>query len=585
MMTSNTPAFFFSIILSCFLLAGCSDFADRQAMQIIPVSFDNITDESGIGNCIYWFDEQDVTATPDTRWETPEDTACWPAGMVIDLGQAYQISKIGLYDAVNKGSGSAGGYSQGIMQVFTGEPFRWDLECEYQAKQEGCWTYLKSGFTTRYIRLVKKCARDWVQEGQFSCDLSINEVVFFGVPVDKAFSPGITLVEQTNQKYSMDDMMLINTSLTARSECHNASDSLRTCEPMRMIIEQKSGTQRITEMALVDPQQAGSGMIRFMEVGNRDGLYPGVPSCQAKPFRAAALASVAYEGQRGQPGAFAGIKQADPSTMLVLTGIPALSVHYLKAIRLWSCAFRKDSFPADVIGLYRFCNTDNGKGGQSLHGISPEADNLKARLQELVRWRNRELPGKEIWLTEFGWDTRDDSPCSATGHTRYPEEAGILELQALWLVRAYLAGSAAGLERMFMPRLKDGTGSDPLSSSGMLDIHGNPKKSWYYVSALGNVLKGMYFSREIMSGDPDVWIYQYMNPDSSRSVLVMWCPTSDGTEVKNYKLSLEGSPDRVSMVELMDGFENGLVRDIQLTHGTLMVHVTEKPVFLVMDNE
>jgi hypothetical protein len=584
MMTSNTPALFFGNFLSCFLLAGCSDFPDRQSMQIIPVSFDNITDESGMGNCIYWFDEQDVTATPDTRWETPEDTACWPAGMVIDLGQSYQISKIGLYDAVNTGSGSAGGFSQGIMQVFTGEPFRWVLECEYQAKQEGCWTYIKSGFTTRYIRLVKKCARDRVQKDQFSCDLSINEVVFFGVPVDKAFSPGIIPVEQTNQKYSMDDMMGINTSGIARSEDHSMAGSLKTCVPMGRIIMHPPGAQILTEKSLADPQQTGSVMIRFMEVGNYEGLYPGVPSCHTKPYRAAAMASAAYDGHMGKLGASAGIKQADPSIRLVLTGIPLLSLHYLKAIRLWSCAFRKDSFPADAIGLCRFCSTGDGDGDQSHHGISPEADNLKARLQELVRWRNRELPGKEIWLTEFGWDTRDDSPCSATGHTQYPESAGTLELQALWLVRAYLAGSAAGIERMFMPRLRDGTGSDPLSSSGILDIHGNPKKSWYYVSSLGNVLKGMYFRREIMSGDPDVWIYQYMSPDSSRSVLVMWCPTSDGTEVKNYKLSLEGSPDRVSMVELMAGFENGLARDIQLTHGTLMVHVTEKPVFIVLDN-
>jgi hypothetical protein len=64
----------------------------------------------------------------------------------------------------------------------------------------------------------------------------------------------------------------------------------------------------------------------------------------------------------------------------------------------------------------------------------------------------------------------------------------------------------------------------------------------------------------------------------------MWCPTSDGTEVRNYKLSLEGSPERVSMVELIAGYENGLARDIHLTHGTLMVHVTEKPVFIVMEN-
>jgi hypothetical protein len=205
-------------------------------------------------------------------------------------------------------------------------------------------------------------------------------------------------------------------------------------------------------------------------------------------------------------------------------------------------------------------------------------------LQEIVLWRNQNLPGKEVWLTEFGWDTREGTPYSAIGHKLYPERIDAMELQALWLVRAYLAGAAAGIDRMFMFMLKDENGTGSFKSCGMIDLNDQPKTSWYYVATLSKALKGMYFKKEIPSGDPEVRIYQFSTRDNSRSTYVLWCPTSDGTLVNGYKFSIESSPMNAELVELAAGSTEGRMTLLTLTHGTAMIEVSESPVFILVSH-
>ncbi|MFX8887349.1 hypothetical protein ABTM83_20075, partial [Acinetobacter baumannii] len=84
-----------------------------------------------------------------------------------------------------------------------------------------------------------------------------------------------------------------------------------------------------------------------------------------------------------------------------LTG---LNLEYIRAIKLWSDAHRGGSFPFDAINVHLYNNNGTNQSDGSI-GVSPEQDLMKEQLEDIVEYRNTYLPGKEVWLTEFGYDT------------------------------------------------------------------------------------------------------------------------------------------------------------------------------------
>lgn len=92
-----------------------------------------------------------------------------------------------------------------------------------------------------------------------------------------------------------------------------------------------------------------------------------------------------------------GVKQADPDMKFVFGGLAGLSLSYIQAMKLWSDYYRNGSFPADVINVHHYCNTRGRQHPKEIaYGISPEEDGLKEKLEKLVKWRNANLPDKEI---------------------------------------------------------------------------------------------------------------------------------------------------------------------------------------------
>src|SRR6185312_15011770 len=110
-----------------------------------------------------------------------------------------------------------------------------------------------------------------------------------------------------------------------------------------------------------------------------------------------------------------GVKSADPGAKLVMGGLSGKYptpmwqksiTDYLDGMRTWATANRGGSFPADVINIHYY--SFNPTSGQP--PLSPEADGVKDKLAAIVAYRDQHLPGKEVWWTEFGYDTSSQSP-------------------------------------------------------------------------------------------------------------------------------------------------------------------------------
>jgi hypothetical protein len=73
------------------------------------------------------------------------------------------------------------------------------------------------------------------------------------------------------------------------------------------------------------------------------------------------------------------------------------------------------------------------------------------------------------------------------------------------------------------------------------------KDAYYYMYTLYKTLGSMTFVKEIDSGNKDVWIYEFAD-DNGKVGYAVWCPTSNGTKVEDYKLYVGNTNIRVSQL-------------------------------------
>ena len=186
-----------------------------------------------------------------------------------------------------------------------------------------------------------------------------------------------------------------------------------------------------------------------------------------------------------------------------------------------------------------------------------------------------------MWLSEFGWDTDENSTQSATGHDQYPEHISMMELQAIWLVRGYLIGAAAGFDRVMMFLINDLEGSGTFNSCGLIDRNGNKKLSWYYTASVKHILRDCRYANNVESKHAKIRIYKFKSTSENREVYAMWCPTDDGTEVKEYVFSIEGNYRQIKKIELLDRSNSGRSEILPIgDENTISVNVSETPVFI-----
>ena len=293
------------------------------------------------------------------------------------------------------------------------------------------------------------------------------------------------------------------------------------------------------------------------------------------PWELAAMTSADYDGHRGALGPGHGVKAADPRFRLTLGGLVSLDVETLRAIKLWSDLYRDGSFPADAVAMHYYCRRLDAAGREVGPGLPPEADGLRGRVAAVTAWRDAHLPGVEVHLGEFGYDTHPGSPLRAVPVGPYSAE----QVQGWWLVRSALELSAAGLHRaqIFMLRDVDSDSPGKFSTCGLTGTKdaGHPlKPSWFHVAAARAALAGLTYDRDL---DDDrvrgLW-FVGTNPDGSdRRALAVWSPTAEDRRVPGWS---PPGPAPSAVVGLSDDDPAG-VRGPWA--GSLTV--TEAPAFLI----
>lgn len=335
------------------------------------------------------------------------------------------------------------------------------------------------------------------------------------------------------------------------------------------------------------PKLSGLNLIRYMEDWNEQDRDWEGPNAQFAPEEYAAMLSADYDGHNQQLGSgnksTFGIKNADPNMKVVMGGLVNVDIDYIEKMRVWFHDNRTDQkFAADVINvhIYAWKNGHDHQGGGP--ALSPEEARFKEKLQALTDYRDKYLENLEVWVSEFGWDTHENSVLSPPIIGQFDRQ----EVQAQWMLRAYLAFAAAGVDRAQMYMLRDVDPYNPqwFSTSGLVTQKGEwtPKTSWYYVYTMKNVLTDMQFAGEVTATDDNVLIYKFTDPSSNRGVYVVWAKTSRGYTVNNYVLPIKGAKTAQAIEPTVNSTE-GRRANLGITNETVQVSITEKPLFISVD--
>ena len=303
-------------------------------------------------------------------------------------------------------------------------------------------------------------------------------------------------------------------------------------------------------------------------------------------------------------------------------------------------------FPFDVLNFHHYC--DNSVTGLGTTGVAPELDNVsetttaktfKKRLREIRDNAISLFPDgqggttKELWLSEFGWDTNLESD-------ERSEQAGVTqeEVQGRWMARIYLEIAAAKWDRSMQFCIRDevtkatGFGSANgarYKSSGLIRDKSNnyaPKLSYWYVSALRNTLGNYFFAQELQCFDQstnsftfnDSWqyntpaltprIYLFKNAQTNitngayptiasanQDILAVWMPTASNSTLSNYKVyfnNFDGTASTpVTLVKSTpgdaDGVRSALTMQLDAVRNKFYVtipQISELPQYIILGN-
>lgn len=299
-------------------------------------------------------------------------------------------------------------------------------------------------------------------------------------------------------------------------------------------------------------------LVRSVEVGNEPGNYPD------ETYRAV------FEAMAG------GIRQGDPKLkVLTCNMIVGKSGGYEKSV---DCV--KGLEPLyDVLNIHTYAMAD---GWPTWHRSFPEDPKIKflATVQDLIDWRDANARGKEVWVTEFGWDATT-KPNQKTGDFAKWDGNVTDERQAQYLVRAWLLFSALDVRRAYMYFFNDADEPAFHAASG-LTRNFEPKPSFHATAHLHRALGEYRFGRVVEKKPLELYVFEYVHgTDPKKKVWVAWSPTGSG---RTAAVELAIGKSRLARAEGMPLVPGDAPRaETPAARGILKATIGESPLYLWLE--
>jgi len=282
-----------------------------------------------------------------------------------------------------------------------------------------------------------------------------------------------------------------------------------------------------------------------------------------------------------------GIREADPALKIV-TATAKVGEADAYAKSLEETFDGPDIKPLyDVINVHTYAVKPKGTGRSPWDRSYPEDPSLQylRKVDEVIDFRNRRAPGKEVWVTKFGYDAcTEEAMTRRKGWAKKLDWRGVSDTQqARYLVRSLFCFAERDVERAYIYFYNDKDEASVHAASG-LTRHFKPKPSFWAIKHLYETLGDYRWNRIVRKEQGDVYVYEFRHgSEAGRICWVAWSPTGSEREIR---VTLPESPGRLVRAERMPLTEHGAekVKVTEKEHELELV-VSESPVYLMFKNE
>ena len=328
----------------------------------------------------------------------------------------------------------------------------------------------------------------------------------------------------------------------------------------------------------INEVKTGLNYIRYVECGNEpDKWWLGNRAKHTGREYAASL-SAFYDGHKGKLGKDVGIKSADPSMVVVMSGLGRPDINFVKEMVAWckeNRGFKPDGsidLCFDILNYHLYSNDNTGWFGKFINkkrGVAPELTNQGEIANSFVDYAETLNKSFEVWITESGYDLNKTSVQRAIP---IGDKSAYIT-QADWMLRSSLLYARHGVNRSFYYQLYDTNPTGGIfGSSGFIE-NGKRRPVADYFMQVKNLM-GDYAYYHTIEADPIVDIYVL----GKKKMYILVVP-DEVDRKEDYQLDLHGAKNAV-IYTLRPGFDTMEARQIATKNGFLDITVTETPVFV-----
>jgi serine/threonine-protein kinase ATR len=264
----------------------------------------------------------------------------------------------------------------------------------------------------------------------------------------------------------------------------------------------------------------GSGVVHSVQIGNEPGNMSD------------ALYESVFENMA------AAVRAVDPSLPIVTSNVRVgASGQYHKSLSL----FEDKTHLFDVISINTYPQL---RGSPTWERSYPEDPRLTwlTEVQSVIDWRDQHAPGKQIWITEFGYDASTKQP---DPNSQWKDWKDVTDAQqAQYLTRSFLAFARMDLDRAYMYWYNDNDTPSLHAASG-LTRNGAPKPAYWAMKHQQETLGDFRFDKVVRAdADQDrVHVYQFEDADDPTQLIwAIWLATGAGLERQITLSDLAGDP-------------------------------------------
>ncbi len=293
--------------------------------------------------------------------------------------------------------------------------------------------------------------------------------------------------------------------------------------------------------------------VKYVEIGNEPGLYD--DATYSKLFKAMAK----------------GIREGDPKLKIV-----TCNAEIGKSDRYWKTAdiFKPHADLYDVLQIHRYAIAEGWPVWRRSYPEDPKVPYLSS-IAELLKWRDRNAPGKPVWVSEFGWDTSTQKPDPKGEWAKWVGSTD--DEQARYLVRSFLLFAEMGVDKAFVYFFNDEDKPQLHAGSG-LTRNFQPKPAYHSVAWMLAALENYRFTKAHQQSLDTGYCYEF-SPEAKDqpSILAVWHPTKEDQEMKLPLLGREFL--KAAQMPMKEGVAMAPTPSAQSAE-SITLQVGERPIFL-----